>query len=481
MIEQLNSNRLKIELVEGAIEESFSLANNFEDFSRHLNEKHGLSIVRNRKGQVHFSFRDELNSKLTERAINPGYSIEKITNSLKNGRSLVREENLLSVKEEFDKIVLTNPSIEETPVLLANEMIEKRTKEGLLIKVQTEGDHSGFIFIDANHTEFIKEKNQYQIHLGEQFNYYFMENEKQSNYFLKGEQLVRQLEETMGVEKEMIDIPLSMVSSISEKGIVLSFPDHNVERLFLPKEAVTLDKLRQKVRIELGANWTYSYQKKVNNETPGKKKVLYESIKGGRLIQLIDKNRPMFDGPLMYKLSVYQKRASLQEAKRMAENLALLRRENVKGISGIGTKINDLMEHINETNRTLELLKTKIIEYNLVAKYLVTYQKYLALNEKVETAGFQKNYLKKKYEPELTQFHYAESELAKREINPNIQLDKVIELVKENKVREDDLIKQVQELGTQMARYEEIKELLTSIDSSLEKEKEKERMPEKEH
>ena len=108
--------------------------------------------------------------------------------------------------------------------------------------VTPDGEH-GQIFVDDNHVEFLPTEKKYLTYLGPQFNYYFQQEGKQSNYFLKGEQLIRQLETMLQVLKVALEIPQTIIQSMNEKGIVLSFEREGIERLFLTNEEISIDPL----------------------------------------------------------------------------------------------------------------------------------------------------------------------------------------------------------------------------------------------
>lgn len=469
--ERLKQNEMLISRTENSILETFEKSLSIEDFERILKNEFSISYKRNRKGEVQFEFLDTENLKLNERVLNQGLTIDKITEQLRKGMPLVREELTIPLKEVYEEQAQTAVSEIDSPVLLDDSMIEKITKEGLLIRADNGTGQTGHIFIDANHVDFLPKEKKYQIHLGDQFNYYFMENGKQTNFFLKGEMLLRQLETKLEIPRHTIEISAKNIQSISEKGVSLNFESHGISRFFLPKEFVHYNKMSKKVSIELSNNWNYYYQKEQSNNS--KKKIPYEPIKGKDLIKVIEDQSPMLDDHLKYKLNNLDRRLSIKHTKELAENLSLLRKNKVKDIPGLMKTIDELMSQVDSTRVSIKSLEEKIGEYNTVAKFLITYQKYYDTYVSVEQSGFQKNSLSMKFKDELKAFEVSKNELEKRGISPNVDSNKVIELVKENHTQEKVLQEQLTSQETNLTRYLQVKELLVELNKVPQKEQEK--------
>lgn len=469
LLERLEENQRNIAYLEKNIEESFNQSTTMEDFEQSL-KKSSITYKKNRHGWIVFTLSETEQIHIPERAINQGYAINKLNEHFRQGTSLKSEESKLSLKELFDQQSRTNASETDSPVTISSEFIEEKTKDGLLIKVDNVNGDQGFIFINASHVDQLSDKLHYQIHLGNQFNYYFMKDGQQTNYFIKGETLLRQLETKIGVPTHKIEVSAANILSITDKGISLSFEKSGIQRLFLPKEAVHVEKLSQKVYVELSENWNYYYQKTSSKTTEKlRKKIPSQGIKGQRLLQIIEDEKPTLDIHLKRQLDQYQQQLVIKETKQLAEALSLLRRNKVKDIPDLLDRIDALETQIEEAHHSIAKLERKIAEYNLVAKYLVAYQKYAEEMKKTER-GIESNMTT----TEKHLYQTAEKELKKRGIQSFISSEKVVALVKQNIHQELNLKRRITVLVDELISYQGTKELLTQLSTTKQLAKEKE-------
>lgn len=477
LVERLEQNKQAISYIETEIEAAFQQSETFEGFKMQLEEDSGLTWKRNRQGQIQIVIHGEENIFLPERAIDPGYAINKITEHYKKKTPLIREAKTETVKEAYEANIRTNASEVDSPVLVDSSVIREKTATGLLIEAEDGAGRKGAVFIDANHVEEGSDDQHYQIHLGDQYNYYFMEDGKQTNFFIKGERLLRQLEIKMGVPTFKLEVSMGNIQTLSEKGINLSFEQFGIQRLFLPSEAVHVDKLTRKVYVELSENWNYYYQKTASEEKMrSKRKNPYEGIKGKKLMQIIEGARPMLDAHLKYKLDLHDRKLSLQETKQLEQQLSLLRRNRVKDIPDLLKRIDDLHTQKEITHEKISALEKKIAEYNTVAKYLLAYHNHYDKWLEAQKSSPDQKAFKRKYSQELQIFNQARDELDKRKLSPVIGSEKVVSLVKENQQQEKSLKNQLLVLDDKLSKYQSVKNLLTELNASNDPAKKKGRV-----
>lgn len=467
LTERLAFNKVLVDYLEKKIEDCFQQATSFPEFTQLLKQEK-ITFKTNSQGERSFLLSEFEDGKLSERAINEGYKVDYIQEYFSANQPLRRLEKIQTVKEIFDLLPQTMLSSNETAIRVSSKLVEERTKDGLLLNIVNSNGERGQLFIDANHVDFSSLDKSYHLYIGPQFNYYFIQDGKATNYFLKGEQLIRQLETIMKVPKISVEVPQSMIRSTNEKGLVLSFEKEGIQRLFIEKSDVTIDPLRQIITVELSNNWHYSYQ----HSSFTKKKAPYKVITGKQLVELIEKNQPMLDIELKYRLNLHQRKFAVAEAKELATQLNLLRNDRIKDVPELLQQIVSLEKQIQHTHYSLELLKEKISEYNQVAKYLLAYQNYSWVKEESST----------KYKQEKNQFQAAVTYLDKKQINPMVSSEKVIALVKENQKQEVNLQNQLQHIGKKLHDYEKIYQLFDTLNEEqfTEPKKKNQKMKERE-
>lgn len=458
LLERLESNRVLTSYLETKIEDCFQRAASFSEFTEFLKQKQ-VTFKRNRHKEIVFQLFEFEKGHLPEKSLNEGYQLDRIRECFSQNRPLVRLKKTQNIQELFNDRPRTRPTMDETALLISSEIIAERTSEGLLLNVVDPMGEKGQIFIDAHHVDYLSQEGTYQIYIGPQFNYYLNEQGKNTSYFIKGEQLIRQIETWMDRPKILVELPQSLIRTINDKGVILTFEKEGIQRLFLSKEEVSIDPLSQKVSVQLSENWHYSYQRKDRKQ----KRSPYEAISGKQLVQLIEKNQPMLDTLLSHRIQTYQRKNSVAEAKELAYHLNLLRSNRIKDVPMLLQQMISLERQIQQTKQSLESLKTKISEYNQVAKHLVAYQKYYWVKEDQAKPCSQ----------EKQQFDLAEKYLTDRGISPLVSTEKVIELVKNHQTQEKELHQQLQQLGEKLSDYDKINQLLSDLNKDLSREKKK--------
>lgn len=479
---KLEQNKRLISFVEEAIIEACHSETTLEDFLAVLSEK-GITTKRNRQGKLSYSIQNIDNSHLVERALNPGYQIDKITAYFKEQRPLTREEDNNNIVESFEEDITEYDQDDEIGVLLTDELIHTKTEKGLLIHAANAHGERGLVFVDAKQIDYVKSKNRYRIHLGSRFNYYFMEEGKQTNYFLKGETFLRQLETRMNVPTKEVSVPMENVVSLTEKGVTLKFPNHHIKRLFLPKEAVTLDPLTQTLKVTLSDNWHYNFQKdSFSPEGVPPKKMPSVTVTGEHLVKIIQSSSPNNASALAYRLQYFKKKEALQEVKDYATKLNLLRHHAIKDLPHLETKLNDLKGQIEATQNHLTTLETKVVEYQEIAKYLHAYQSNLDLVRmtRYSQAG---HVLPKEEQAKLETALYAEKKLEEKQIEKSIDSEKVLALVVANKEQLAQLKETFTSQQKEFTNFQEVHDLMTCLPSeskrSLAKPKDKKKEQER--
>lgn len=468
----LAQNASRFEQLENAIESVFARAGSIEEFRELLRTEYAITYQRNRSGEVQFTLADDDLGVIKERAINAGLSISQIENKLRRGQPLIREPEKPNRIEEFEALPETSVPAEESAIKLDLSVIRNVSSDGLLVEVEDATGNPGTIFIDANHVDVNSEKKSYQVYIGDQFNYYFMEDGKQTNYFLKGDALIRQLETKMNVPLKEVVVPANLVRSVGDKGVTLTLPDQKIDRLFIPAEYVRQDIMTSEVRVLLSDNWTYYFQPK---QDEGKKKRSYQPMKGARLSQLLEDSLPTLDVAIANKLQFALRQSSVAEAKRMADQLALLRHSKIHNVAELSGHIDELINQLKETKEDVVRVENKVAEYNQVAKYLVAYHNYLPYMEEVQSSSLQAALLKRKYSKEIEMFHVAQAALDERGIYKDVEPEKVVDLVKENQAQLKQLQQKVDRLEVSVKEYKDAELLVRQATRKQEKEKEKNR------
>ncbi|MBC1890077.1 relaxase/mobilization nuclease domain-containing protein [Listeria booriae] len=463
--ERLNKNKDTIPYLEDAIKKSFEQATTWEDFDSYLKENFQVTYRKNREGLVTYMMDDVDGTKVKERALKIAYHQENLETVIGESYDFVMDESEQDYREVYENQVHTVIEEIDTEIVLDDQTIDEITPDGILINIQ-DGALEGKIFLDSRQIDFDQETNKYTAHIGDKFSYYFNEKgieNQQGKEFLRGEQLIRSIEKAQGVQGKELQLYDNMVKSISEKGTTLSFPDKGIDSLFIPSEYMRVTQLDKKLHVSVYENWNYYYREPLAPDAAPDKKAPLLHIKGSDLIQLIETQTPSFELSLANKVNMMHGRQTLQGTKKLADMLLTIREEDIQGMKDVEMKIHALLGSVQGAREEIKKLETAIVEYNQVAKYLVAYNKYLPTKLEVDQSKLKKAKLQHKFKGELASFHHAEKELEKRGIHTNVDVDKVVQLVKSNQQTLQEIKHTMEEQNERLTYYRDMKQTIERI------------------
>ncbi|SJZ46695.1 Relaxase/Mobilisation nuclease domain-containing protein [Pilibacter termitis] len=471
--ERMSQNQTVISLIEQSILTTFQTSENLSDFQEQLKETCQITWKKNRLGEVVYTLHGMEKINVKEFALNQGVSLEKLIQHFAEKTEPELEEETQTIEELYEQQIKTNVHEVDSPVLLDERVIKEVSSKGLLIAAEHLDGEEGEIFIDANQVDFDKVEKKYLVHLGDQFHYYFMQNDKQSNFFLRGEQLLRQLERKMNIPTEKILLPPHTFQFLSGRGLTIRIDHPKIENLFIPKEYVFIDKVSQSVSVELSKNWNYYFQKEART---GKRKPPMEHIKGADLLKLLKSQSGVLDVKMTRKIRYANRKATLSQTNEYATQLEFLRKHAIHNVPELNQKIERRVENIQQLREKLLLLKEKIGEYNTVSKFLVAVNEYSFILEELQSPFANKTEIRKQYHQELSIYNQAIKELEKRGLSSTIATEKVVDLIKENQLHEKELRQELRQQEQQLQDFQHIKEVLVELREEDIKEQEKERI-----
>jgi len=132
------------------------------------------------------------------------------------------------------------------------------------------------------------------------------------------------------------------------------------------------------------------------------------------------------------RVSYISRKQQIAVTKEMAAMLVLLRRESIRKVSDFDVRIDSLKEQCQIIKGDIKKLETKNTQYKEVAKYLLSYNKYLPIKQQWgQQSMFKKKSFYRRYESELLAFDHAAKQLERLGVNTNVDHEKVVELVRQ--------------------------------------------------
>lgn len=484
ILEQLALNEKNQEYLKTSIKEAATQSEDYNEFIALMKERYSVAIKKQKSDSYVFVIDDINNSKVKEEALGEAFTIEVIKTAIKQKEFDFSErmstENIL---EKYNSVAKTKVEENDTRLVLNDENISKITVDGILIEMPDHDGKVGKIFIDNRHINYMKKSKEYEIFIGDKYDYYFVndvinpdiaESEQLSGKYVKGENVIRTLEKQNGVKSVEIEISEQDIKAISQKGITLSLPDKSIDSLFIENEYVVYDKLNSSCKINFYENWNYSFRRSESND-----KNLLTNIKGQSIIKLLDGRKQNKEYTLRGRIAAFERRNIAQNTKALAESLLLMRRKNIEEFNEFDINIDKLKSKATEVRNDIKIIDKKNTQYKEAVKYLISYNKYLPIKLEYEkqTILTRKRFYRKN-ESELMAFEYAVNKLEKLKINTSVDSDKVLGLVKQQNKKITELEEEFKQLEEQIDELRKAKEAIEEViiveeDQQLEEEEQK--------
>ena len=467
IIEKVMSNASSQIFVKNAIKSAAEKADTYEQFVALLKDS-SVVCKRDKTGASVYKINDVNANQVKERALGAAYSTDSIKAAIKNREFTFESTTETDIADEFNKTVRTKVEEQDTRLRLTKENIRKITVDGILLNVP-EDQGNGMVFIDNNHVNLIEEKQEYDIFLGSKYDYYFVnekldpdlpEAEQLSGKYLKGENLIRSLELQNGVKPIELDISSTDIKSVSNKGVVLTLPDSDIESIFIENQYVSYDRGDGgSCHIKIYKNWNYSFR----TADPAKSNVL-QNIDGRNLIGILESRSVVKEQSLINKIAALERRNTLSGTKALANTLLLMRQENINQHDDFDIRLSELQQQAQQIRGTIKEIEDKTSQYKKAAKYLIAFNQYLPVKQEASQQNplFKKKF-ERQHESELQAFDYAAEQLEKLNVNTNVDPEKVLALVKNQEEKGAELSASLKTVTEKLESIQDAKDIVREI------------------
>jgi len=167
------------------------------------------------------------------------------------------------------------------------------------------------------------------------------------------------------------------------------------------------------------------------------------------------------------KVEWQARETKLAATKELAAALMTIRQEGITGENDFDVRVDALSEKAKEARGTMKTLSEKSRQYKEAAKYLIAYKDYLPYKEAAakQTVFTRKKY-ESRYESELRVFAHAEAQLEKLGVNTNVDVEKVIALVKDQDVKVSEISGSLKDIMSRLIAIRQAQQLVKEIHSA---------------
>ena len=393
ILDQLSSNKRNQEFIKNIIKNTAKEASSYDHLISLLKERYSITIKKEKSGNIIYKLDDMDSSKIKERALGAAYSESEIKTAIENQNfDFVEPATEINITDGYNKTVRTKVEENDTRIILNEKNISKITVDGILIEIPDETGKVGKLFINNDHVNYIEQTQQYEIYIGDKYDYYFikeelnpdvLEGEQLTSKYVKGESLIRTLEKQNEIVPLTIEISSSDIKALSPKGITITMPDVGIDSLFIENEYVIYDKFNGSCKVQLFENWNYSYRA-VGTED----KNFLNNIKGKAIIKSLTRREIEDNNSLVRRITALEKRNQIADTKALAETLLLIRREGINNEGDFDSKIKELQAKVTEIKDMIKNIEGKNEEYKDAVKYLIAFNKYLPVKQELEKTSF---------------------------------------------------------------------------------------------
>lgn len=455
--EQISANTDARVYLKQAIREAAAATTNCKDFRAEL-QKRGVSVKETRRFGLSYTVEDTV---VREWALGPAYSAKAIQAFLDRVPADVPPFTetgaaMDNIAEEFLK---TNQShATEVGVAISRSQILKTTADGVLISVPGKAvGEEQLAFIDHNHVVYHRETDSFTAYIGNGYDYHVADADGQrTGSRLKGENMIRALELGNGVRPRQVEIPAQDVKYISPKGLTLSIPEQGIGSLFVENAFMEYDRSGNgTAKADIYENWSYRF-----DDTSGSVKYL----SGHELTELLEKRCAAHERSLTGRINSMRRRQKLADIHQMAEHLQVIGRYNIESFQDFDSRLAELRQKQVSIQASIEALRERNAAYKAVAKYLTTYTTFKPVQLKaMQLSGSARRSYEANHKGELAAWSAAARELDKRGIMPEVEPEKVLELVREQDRQIDELKQQSEYLAEREVELENAKSAICEI------------------
>lgn len=461
--ERVKNNQANQVHFKEAIISSAKACKRTDEFATVLKELYSITYKTDKLG--HIIFRENENDiKIKQSTLGNAFNIESIHSAIQKGSfEFTEQTENTSIKEEYDNLTKTKIEDIDTPIRVSKENILKITVDGILLELPDQEGKLGKVFIDNNHIDFLENTKEYELHIGDKFDYYFinekinpdlLESEQLSGKYIKGEHLIRTLELKNGIKPIEMKVAAEYIKTIGQKGITISMP--GMEYLFIENEHVILDRASGSCSVNLYPNWNYNFKENADQK-------ILSNIKGKDLFEKL-KDQGEQNKSLAWKIAAYDRRTGLTNTKELANVLMLMRKENISADNDFESKASQLQVTITDVKDKIKTIDEKNEQYKTATKYLLAYKKYLPIHQDyLKQNTFSKKKYEQKFESELKAFDHASKQLEKLGVNTNVDTEKVIGLIKNQEHEISNLKKDLEQKTDQLQELRNAQKIVREI------------------
>lgn len=169
-------------------------------------------------------------------------------------------------------------------------------------------------------------------------------------------------------------------------------------------------------------------------------------------------------------IELHTRRTAKENTQKITDALSVIRREKIKDYDDMQNRLSEINKTAKDLKSKIDELNTKVAHYKKVAGYLETYNKYSDIYEDYKNLGKKKQEIyRREHSQELEAYEYAKVMMENYNVNPGIDLDKVLELIREKNGIVVDLNKDYTKTNDRIKKLIEARKVINETASGRER------------
>lgn len=357
-------------------------------------------------------------------------------------------------------------SSRDEAVVIPASTVSKIGESGIIIQVPETQER---LFLSNHLLDFDEDMQSYTLHLNPGVEYNFVPDKINPDYrvedqfskrAVRGENLLRKLDQANGSRPELLTVSPENVKSVGDRGVVLQLPADGILRMVIPAEHVHYS-VTGVVQVELYDRWNYAFQSAVG----------YQNIKGSLLKAYLG-DRPITpEQSLQRKINAMERRAAVNRIDYMTSLMWTLRNEGIEKMADFTQTREQLGAELRELQKQMTIASNDIKIGKKIMASLEAIEELRELNTRREELSFRSPWRGQKFyathKKELDTYDWARNYLTRQGIPIDLDQDKAQAVVTQRQEKLEDLRENEKRLRERLEKLENAeREVTASVEES---------------
>lgn len=420
---KLTDNATEQEYIRNRVQEAIRQAGTPAELSEKLKAAGVEMRLKKSTGQMQYKAVALDGAWLPADAFGDGYTAEGLEKAQKEKDAPLDASNSKSLETRYQELTINYPETGTCKVQINGQMITSASKRGLVLRVCDSNGNAARLMVNRSQLETTPD-GKIEMEVGSNFSYDLVYVDG-AHGTIRGAELICQMDEANNTQPVQIELSSNQIKAMSLRGVTLNLPQFGVERLFIQNEYTRRNLETGNCTISLYPNRQYNYVPTGDEKTR-------RNVQGADLAEMLGKsvNTSAENASLKQRIAAVERRAGIGNAKFLGKMLQGMADENLFTAADYDKKITELTRKQMKVTDEIVSLREQKKTYATAARHLQTCKTYKSVwLEYIGKPLAEKSHFFAAHNIELQAYQQAEKQLAKIEVAPDAEPEKINNLV----------------------------------------------------